>query len=594
MPPDRPHVRQSVLHCTIFTPCATLPFQSQSQPPEIGIIAAGAEGNGAALDENRVTTYRVTARAALGRAEIDRVTSTDPDLIRSYLDDAAHYPGGHATTLARPRSEADVSALLTSSDRVLPVGDQSSLTGGATPAGGTVLSTEALDQVVRTCESEIRVQAGVSLKSLQDTLDRQDAFYPPVPTYEGATVGGVVATNAAGAATFKYGSTRNWVRGLTVVLADGDVLDLRRGEVVAHEDGFFEIASRSGTRRVDIPRYVMPDVPKRSAGYFAAPTMDLVDLFIGSEGTLGVVTDVTFAVLPHRPASCLFWLPLSDEHNALTLVTTLRATSHATRRSHDPRGIDVAAIEYLDRRSLAIVQEDGAPRAADVTIPNETQVGLLIQLELPHRPALTSSRAYEQIANALDPTSLDTPLVRICRVFENAGVLDKVEVALPDDRRRRDQLLALREAVPEGVNRRVDAAKRAHPGIHKTAADMIAPFDRFEDCLSLFRTAFARRRLDYAIWGHISDGNVHPNVIPTNLDDVTRGQSAILECGRSIITMGGCPMAEHGVGRNHVKQTLLRDLYGEDGIRSMREVKAALDPDWRLAPGVLFPAPPRP
>jgi D-lactate dehydrogenase (cytochrome) len=541
-----------------------------------------------------VTTHTLTARTARGDIDVDRVTSTDPDLIRSYLDDAAHYPGGHASTVGRPRSEADVAALLTASNRVLPVGDQSSLTGGATPVGGTVLSTEALDKVVLTSQSEIRVQAGVSLRLLQDTLDRQGAFYPPVPTYDGATAGGVVATNAAGAATFKYGSTRDWVRGLTVVLADGGVLDLKRGEVMAHEDGFFEISSCSGRRRVDIPAYNMPDVPKRSAGYYAAPKMDVVDLFIGSEGTLGVVTDVTFAVLPHRPPSCLFWLPLSDEREAFTLVTTLRATSQATRESQDPSGIDVAAIEHLDRRSLEIVREDGAHLAAEVTIPDDTHVGLFIQLELPQHPSLTSSQAYEQIANALEPATPDTPLVRICRVFDSAGVLGRVEVALPNDRRRRNQLLAMREAVPEGVNRRVDAAKRVEPGIHKTAADMIAPFDRFEDCLSLFRNAFAERGLDYAIWGHISDGNVHPNVIPTGLEDVTRGQAAILECGRSIITMGGCPMAEHGVGRNGVKQALLRDLYGEEGIRSMRKIKAALDPDWRLAPGVLFPEAPRP
>jgi hypothetical protein len=132
-----------------------------------------------------VTTHTLTARTARGDIDVDRVTSTDPDLIRSYLDDAAHYPGGHASTVGRPRSEAEVAALLTASNRVLPVGDQSSLTGGATPVGGTVLSTEALDKVVLTSRSEIRVQAGVSLRLLQDTLDRQGAFYPPVPTYDG-------------------------------------------------------------------------------------------------------------------------------------------------------------------------------------------------------------------------------------------------------------------------------------------------------------------------------------------------------------------------------------------------------------------------
>ena len=90
---------------------------------------------------------------------------------------------------------------------------------------------------------------------------------------------------------------------------------------------------------------------------------------------------------------------------------------------------------------------------------------------------------------------------------------------------------------------------------------------------------------------HISDGNLHPNVIPTNEEDVRLGQAAIRECGRAIVAMGGSPLAEHGVGRNPTKQALLRELYGEEGIAQMRQVKAALDPEWRLAPGVLFPEP---
>ena len=108
--------------------------------------------------------------------------------------------------------------------------------------------------------------------------------------------------------------------------------------------------------------------------------------------------------------------------------------------------------------------------------------------------------------------------------------------------------------------------------------------------------AAAADYLEAAVWGHISDGNVHPNVIPATMEDVVRGRQAILECGREIVRLGGCPLAEHGVGRNPVKQALLRQLYGAGGVAEMRAVKAALDPDWKLAPGVLFPreAPPCP
>jgi len=104
------------------------------------------------------------------------------------------------------------------------------------------------------------------------------------------------------------------------------------------------------------------------------------------------------------------------------------------------------------------------------------------------------------------------------------------------------------------------------------------------------RRLFAERDLDLAVWGHISDGNVHPNVIPRNANDVTKGRDAILELGASVIAMGGCPLAEHGVGRNPVKQRLLRQLYGSAGIDAMRAIKLSLDPKGSLASGVIFPA----
>ncbi len=515
------------------------------------------------------------------------------DAVLAYLEDAAHYPGGRASGVAHPSSTTEVAELLRRAGRVLPIGAQSSLTGGATPMGELVITTQRLDRIIRFTKTEVTAQAGVPVSVLQEALGRRNVYYPPVPTFEGAFVGGVAATNAAGAATFKYGTTREWIRGLTVVLADGSVLELVRDDCRAHPEGFFELHSDSGITRVPVPSYRMPDVPKRSAGYFADPEMDLIDLFVGSEGTLGIITEVTCAVVSPAPEVCLVWIPLADEPTALALVTTLRDETRATWRSHDPRALDVAAVEYLDRRSLELVQEDGADREWGVSIPDDAVVALLVQIELPHDAALTPAAAYEQIGIALTSDAPDTPLVRLCRVLSDAGVLARAEIALPHDRRRQTQLLALREAVPEAVNRRVGVAQRdVDATISKTAADMIVPYRRFSESMALFREAFERRDLDYAIWGHISDANMHPNVIPRDRGEMTRGQDAILECGRTIIGWGGCPLAEHGVGRNPIKQALLHELYGDAGIAQMRQVKAALDPDWKLSPGVLFPQTP--
>jgi D-lactate dehydrogenase (cytochrome) len=510
----------------------------------------------------------------------------DPDTTGGYLEDAAHYPGGHAAGVAFPRTEADVAALLLAHPRLLPIGAQSSLTGGATPFGDLLVSTARMNRVLGVTGGRATVEAGVPLTALEEAARRAAATYPPRPTFAGAFAGGSVATNAAGAATFKYGSTREWVEALTVVLANGEVLDLERGECTASDRGFL-IQTAGGDIRVPVPGYTMPPVTKRSAGYFAKPGMDLIDLFIGSEGTLGVVTRVTFRLLSPAPAVALALLMCPSEAAALATADDLRRESIATWRSANPFGIDVCAIEHLDRRSLSVVQESGALASLNVTPPQGTAVALLVQLELP--PATRAETAYEQIASALMPDSIDSALARFCRLLDRHGLTDSTEFAAPGDERRAAALLAFREAVPASVNRLVGEAKRTIDSrIEKTAADMVVPFERFGAMMEIYRQGFESRGLDYAVWGHLSDGNVHPNVLPRSYDDVVRGKAAILEFGEAVARLGGCPLAEHGVGRNPVKQALLRQLYGEAGVDEMRAVKRALDPGWKLAPGVIF------
>lgn len=529
-----------------------------------------------------VPSHRIRPRPPHGTPEYATLV-TDPDVLAAVREDAAHYHGGHATAVAMPRSEADVSAIVRAAPRVLPLGAQSSLTGGATPFGDVVLSTARLNAIERIERTRVRSGPGVPLATLQDELRTRRLYYPPAPTYNGAFIGGTVATNAAGAATFKYGSTRQWVEALTVVLASGEVLDVERGECRAHPDGYFEV----GGCRVPVPSYRMPDVPKRSAGYYAEPGMDLIDLFIGSEGTLGVVTSVTLRVIEAPPAVCLALVPISSEARGLELVSTLRNAAHETWRTRDRDGINVSAIEHMDRRSLELLVEDGEDRRQQVTIPSRTALLLLVQLEL--SSPIDQAAAYEEIATAAVDATPRTSIQRFCRALQDAGVFDATEVALPGDRRRAEQFLALREAVPSAVKHRVATAKTlVDERIEKTAADMIVPFERFTEMMATYRSGFERHGLDYAVWGHVSDGNVHPNVIPRSFADVRAGREAILEFGRAVAQLGGCPLAEHGVGRSPVKQALLRELYGDRGVDEMRAVKQALDPEWKLAPGVLF------
>ena len=385
------------------------------------------------------------------------------------------------------------------------------------------------------------------------------------------------------------------MQALTVVLPCGDVLDVERGETRAHPDGYFELELSTGVTRVPVPRYSMPRVPKLSAGYFARPEMDLIDLFIGSEGTLGVVTAATLRIVGERPAFCLVLVPFDDRTRGLHFVERLRAVSLETRRTRDPRGVDASSVEHMDERCLALLREDGADRTNGVSIPGSAKLALLVTLEL--SPGTSAEQAFDAIGSATPGQVADSPIARFltllseayCASLSDAAPLEHVEIALPGDRARAGQLLALREAVPAAVNRRIGLAQ-AHvdPRIEKTAADMVVPFDRFGELLDFYDTEFARRGLDAAIWGHISDGNVHPNILPRSMADVQSGREAILAFGREVVRMGGSPLAEHGVGRNRTKQRLLAELYGKSGVEEMRCVKRAIDPEWKLARGVLF------
>jgi D-lactate dehydrogenase (cytochrome) len=256
----------------------------------------------------------------------------------------------------------------------------------------------------------------------------------------------------------------------------------------------------------------------------------------------------------------------SDDSQAVALTAMLRENARAAWSGQGT--LDVAAIEYMDGRALRAVPDEAFTRAGVARPPGQS-VLLLIQIE---------------VGADEEPT-----LARLQAVLSAVGIENDPHLALPGDDRGAERLFFLREAVPSSVNTIVAATKRTHPDVEKTAGDMVVPFARLAESIALYRATFERCGLDYAIWGHVSDGNLHPNVIPHSFEDVRRGREAILEIARAIVAMGGAPLAEHGVGRSALKQQLLRELYGDEGIDQMRAVKRALDPHWKLAPGVLFP-----
>jgi D-lactate dehydrogenase (cytochrome) len=533
-------------------------------------------------------------RAVRPRYERPPPVLTDRDLLQGYLEDASGAPAGKAKGLVRPASEAEASAFLRQTvEGKVPVlfqAARTSLTGGAIPDGEIVLSVEKMSRIGPVQPGgggdRVTVQPGVRLETLQEHLRDKGLFFPPVPTYQQAMLGGAVSTNAGGSATFKYGVTRQWVRSLRVLLFNGDLLEIERGEsrVSAGETFDIELSDR---RRIQLPApdYSLPPLKKISAGYHASDPMDLVDLFIGAEGTLGLISSVTvdLAPLPDAVLSGFAFAP--SDTAALSLAGDLRAAALEARARQDPKGPDIRSIEFLDGNCLSILAGEQASRLR-IPIPANAGAALFFEMEIAG-PAGEES-IHRDLARVLDGASCESAPGRLFRVLERHGAIEDLQLAFPGDRERAQSLAELREAAPVRTNEILTERRRLRPGIKKVGGDLIVPFEHLPEMMGLYREGFERRGLAYAIWGHLSDGNLHPNALPRTADEVVAGFDALLEFGSHAARLGGCPLSEHGVGRNPVKQEMMRRFLGDAAIETMRKIKRALDPPGRFAPGVLF------
>src|ERR1700730_7875374 len=249
------------------------------------------------------------SRATLATAlQIEMLTKSPPDEIQSFIEDSSHVRGGFAERVLFPETAEEVAEVLlqASTDRT-PVTISGAGTGtvaGRVPFGGIVLATDKLNQIKEIVHKDqggghAFAEAGVILGDFQHAVESEGLMYPPDPTERGCFLGGNVATNASGARTFKYGPTRNYVERLKIALATGELIELRRGALYGDESGKITVPLSSGrVIEAHLPSYRMPHVRKHASGYFVAPGMDVLDLFIGSEGTLGVAVEIEVKLLP--------------------------------------------------------------------------------------------------------------------------------------------------------------------------------------------------------------------------------------------------------------------------------------------------------
>ena len=501
------------------------------------------------------------------RAANDAITlqsKSHADEIQSYLADASNMRGGSAERVVFPASAEDVANALAEASRAgTPVtvsGAGTGTVGGRVPFGGVVLATDRLNRI-----KEIRregeggravADAGVVLADFQRAVEAEGLFYPPDPTERSCYLGATVATNSSGARTFKYGPTRRYVERLTVALSTGDVLDLRRGDVHAGADNRLRIPLGGG-RSVDtpLPAYRMPQTRKHASGYYVAQGMDAVDLFVGSEGTLGVVTEIEVGLLP-KPEAVLSGVVFFDsEENLLAFVREARAASLRSRKTNDADGIDARAIEYFDDESLEFL------RGKYPLVPERAAGAVFFE---------------QEVTNA----SEESLLTKWLALLEAHGALldDSWFAANEQDRAR---LREFRHQLPVLVNEWL-----ARHGQRKVSTDMAVPDADFAAMLRFYQEVLRASRLQYVIFGHVGDNHVHVNILPRDEGEAAAARDIYMRFARRAVEVGGTISAEHGVGK--LKREYLRLLYGDQALREMAALKRAFDPACVLGRGNIF------
>lgn len=504
----------------------------------------------------------------------------DPDTLARFSTDESgliHAAGLEAVYF--PRCTAEVQEVLREAKaRGVPVtvsGAGTGITGGrVATAGGWELATEDLREIPKHPGETLRLEHYGRLFSLgvdrqrreawvpagvpMDVLERllpEGLFYPPDPTERTALLGATVATNASGARSFHYGATRQWVLGLTVVLPNGDTLRVERGEVRASA-GEMKFRGQTGQEYVlPLPRYCSPEIKNASALY-CRPEADLVDLFVGSEGLLGVITEVHLR-LAELPAPIVGELAFFEtEAQALDFADTMRSAGQAG-------ALTVLALEYFDGASLRFMSHPVLEGKA---------FGAAVFVEL--------AGDLEQ----LDP---------LLEALETHGMVEDWFADTPADLTEQREF---RHSLPESIN----SYLRQH-GSQKMGTDFVAPPHRFRELLvayhgagQRFQAAFPRPGEHYLMFGHLGDYHLHVNFLAQNEAELALVRELYADLARQAVSLGGVISGEHGVGKKTVlvgerRVPYLELMLGREGLRDIARLKQALDPDLVLNLGNMVP-----
>ncbi len=494
---------------------------------------------------------------------------------------------GHAEGLVRPSNKHEVIRAITAANRYsVPItiaSGRTSLTGASVPTGGIVMDLSRLNAVNPVDPSE--TEPGINLRQYKNLVELNGMFYPPDPTSEeSCTLGGIVATNASGALSYRYGPTRDYVEAIEVVLASGSVLKLHRGRIESR-NGVFKIPAEMFSPRADVD-LVLP-VPgieprpwrecKNSAGIFSADPLDLVDLFIGSEGILGVIVNIKSRLLPARLPHFALMAYLPDRQTTVRLVTLLDYFRKYLSGETE--------IERDLHRELAFWKISKNSRLIAKLQPScmewlHRSVAPFLSTETRHKlrnayGALYMEQEYAASEDPMDRASIWAEFVEsLNEKLTGTGIVTEVAFDPGQIRRMRKE----RQSVPEQLNELI------RPGLVKVATDFSVPMKSLDTFLAL-HDELPRGKTYW--FGHIGNAHIHANMIPDSPEEMEHFRAAYRLMAKKICSLGGSVSGEHGIGK--LKRDMLEMMIGRQGLESIRNIKRILDPGFILNPGNIVP-----
>ena len=498
---------------------------------------------------------------------------TQTEDLQNYLIDASNLQGGFSEKLFVPDTREEIAEILREANEknisVTISGARTGTVGGAVPFGGYVISLEKFNKIkeINSEEKYAVVGCGVILNDLQKAVEAKNLFYPPDPTEWSCQIGGTVATNASGAKSFKYGATRNYIQRLEIVLPNGDFLRLKRGEVFANK-GFIELTTENRNQiKVKLPTYEQPNVRKNASGYFSAKNMDAIDLFVGSEGTLGIITEIRLKLLEKPEGFLSGIIFFNNEKDLLNFVNEVKQISFQTRerefsstaiqnpKSKIQNRIDAVLLEYFDANSLKFISEK-FPET-----PENMEGAIFFEQETNSE---NEDVLFEQWNALLEKHNAETE-----KSWFTTNVRDNMKMR------------QFRHALPVSVNERIVKYKQ-----RKVGTDMAVPDENFVSFLNFYKQKLNESKLDYVIFGHIGDNHLHANILPKNETEAQKARHLYGRFVAQTVMLNGTVSAEHGIGK--LKSKYLNVMYGERFLNEMAELKKAFDTNGILGRGNMF------